>query len=259
MVALTERENGHQPAVARAAAIGVRLRSDRVAERIDEKRHVLNRSHPCHATEEKSTESADPARVQETQSGRNQETNANGQWQIKPALPHHELVLSEVSDVVEWRLRIEFEKDPADMRVPETLRDIVWVIVVVHVLMVPAMIRNPRKSGILERGRSEDEGQETNRPLCLKGDVGEKSVIAERDAQSRCDTESQEKSELESIDAKLPEVKRYRSAGDCKGPDEKRTVGPIDPGGRNTKRHVKDLIYRRGQAMRQRILWKISR
>ena len=36
-------------------------------------------------------------------------------------LPHHELVLAKVCDVIERRLRVQFEKEPADVRPEKAL------------------------------------------------------------------------------------------------------------------------------------------
>jgi len=65
-------------------------------------------------------------------------------------------------------------KNPADVRVPESLRDVVGIVVVIHVLMVPPMIGNPRQRRVFKRRCAKNKRHEPHGPVRLKRNVGKK-------------------------------------------------------------------------------------
>ena len=75
-------------------------------------------------------------------------------------LPHHQLVLAQIVDVVHRRLGIELEHQPADVRPHETFGDIVGVLVMIDVLVVAAVVGRPVEAGIFKRAGAEDQGEQ---------------------------------------------------------------------------------------------------
>src|SRR5437868_12894322 len=137
--------------------------------------------------------------MEESEERGNEEADDDRYRDIKLLLKHHEPVLAQVGDVVPRRLGIEAEQDPADVSVPETLGNIVRIVVAIDVLMVAAMVRNPRKRTVLKRRRAEHEGEETNRPSGFERLVGEQTMIPERDAQAGRDEVGKKQPDLKRV------------------------------------------------------------
>jgi hypothetical protein len=95
-------------------------------------------------------------------------------------------------------------------------------------LVVFAVVGAPVHRAVLEGRGAENQGRQPDRPLCLEGDVREKAVIAEGDAQAGCDEEEQEHRHLKGIDAVKPQVEWHGGAGHDERSDQERAVGPIN-------------------------------
>jgi hypothetical protein len=125
-------------------------------------------------------------------------------------------------------LRIEFEKEPADVGMEETFLDVVGIFFVVGVLVVPPMFARPHEDGIFESARAEEKHEQTQRPFCFVGFVREEPVIAS------CDTESGQRSEddkhpaLKPVEAEEPEINRQTGNREERRSDEERAGEPID-------------------------------
>ena len=87
------------------------------------------------------------------------------------------------------------------MRVEETFRDAVGIIVVIDVLVMAAMFACPHQDRVFKSGRAEDEREEPHRPARLKVDVRKKPVITEPDAESAGDQHDKEKRDLKPIES----------------------------------------------------------
>ncbi len=144
-------------------------------------------------------------------------------------LPHDELVLAQVVDVVHRRLWVELEHQPTDVRPHEALGNVVGVLVVIDVLVVAAVVGRPVEAGVFKGAGTEDQGEETHRPLGLEGEVREQPVVAQRDAHHGGHQVKSEHRELEPIDAKLEEVDGQADDGNKCGANEERTGNPVHP------------------------------
>jgi hypothetical protein len=209
VVALAEGEERHQEAVTGAAAGGVRLVADGVAERVDEEGRLLDHEDAEHAGDQETTESGGSGVVHEVgETGWQGEADHEGDDLVPAVLPHDQLVLAEVLDVVEGRLRQGLEKDPADVGPEEALGNVVRIVVVVRVLVVAAVVGDPVQRRVFERAGAEDQGEETDGPLRLEGEVGEQTMVPEGDAHARRDDVEQEHGRQEAAHPVVPQVDR---------------------------------------------------
>src|SRR6266480_8001206 len=99
-------------------------------------------------------------------------------------LPTHERVVLQITHVIEWGLGIEFKKQPADVGVEKTFGNVVGILVVIGVFVMPPMFACPQEDGVFEGARAEKKHHQAQRPFRLVALVGEKPVIAGRDAES---------------------------------------------------------------------------
>ena len=103
-------------------------------------------------------------------------------------LPAHQRVGLQVIDIGQRHVAADrAEYNPAYVRVKESLQDVVRIILVISVLVVAAVIGAPLERGVFYRRGPENEGEQPHRPLGLERQVGEESVITERDAQAGSD------------------------------------------------------------------------
>jgi hypothetical protein len=197
VVALAKRKESHETAVAGRAAIGVGLAPDRVAERINEKGHLLHKYRPGDSGEQEPAQCRGPTTPKQTQDCRQQETGAQGDGQIVAMLPTHERIALQVVHVVQGRLGPQFEEQPADMRVEKAFGDVIGIIVLIYELVVATMVSGPRKHRMFKGSRPENKGEEAHGPGGLEGSMSEKSMISQRDTQTcRC-KEKEEQQHLE--------------------------------------------------------------
>ena len=63
------------------------------------------------------------------------------------------------------------------MRVEETFRNAVRIVVMIHMLMMAPMFACPHQNRVLESPRAKDENEKPNWPACLEGNVREKPMI----------------------------------------------------------------------------------
>ena len=98
----------------------------------------------------------------------------------------------------------------------------------VDVFVVAAMVARPLKNRVFESGGSENEHHQAKRPSRFKGFMGEKAVIASRDAESGEDEHDEEHPEVEPVEAEEPKIDRQRGHGKQRCSDQERTADPID-------------------------------
>ena len=92
-------------------------------------------------------------------------------------LPADKPVFLEIGYVVVWLIVMELEKEPSDVRVEETFRNTVGILVMIHVLVMAPMFACPHQNRVLERPRAKDENEKPNWPAGLEGNVREKPMI----------------------------------------------------------------------------------
>src|SRR4030095_16012452 len=86
-------------------------------------------------------------------------------------------VFLEIGYVVVWPIVMELEKEPSDVRVEETFRNTVGILVMIHMLMMAAMFACPHTHRIFKRAGAKDENEKSNWPAGLEGNVREKPMI----------------------------------------------------------------------------------
>src|SRR5438477_3052013 len=76
-----------------------------------------------------------------------------------------------------WLIVAQLEKEPSDVRIEESFRNEVRILIMIHMLMMAAMFTCPHQNRVLESGRAKDENKKPNWPACLESNVREKPVI----------------------------------------------------------------------------------
>ena len=137
-----------------------------------------------YAADEKTTECADPPVPERAEQGRQNKTHKHRKRMNVSMLPHYQRIFLQIGHVIEWRLRLELEQHPADVRMKKSFGDIVRVVFVVDMFMMPAMIARPHQDRIFERRRAKDQREQAHRQTCAKSRVRKQTVIAKRDAES---------------------------------------------------------------------------
>jgi hypothetical protein len=196
VVALTEGEKRHYETVTSAATAGVRTLTNAVTETVDKEGALLNDKNAQGSHDEKSSEGSHGATPKVTEGGWQNEANEKGNEFVVLVLPHHELVLAKVRHVVQGRLGVHFEKNPANVGPKKAILNIVRVIVIVGVLMVATMVGSPIENRVLESAGPEDTGEKPHRPLGLEGEVGKEAVVTQRDTHpGRYDVEEKKRAQ----------------------------------------------------------------
>ena len=98
-----------------------------------------------HASNQKTSERADPTVPHRANHCRQNKTHQHGEKMNMSMLPHHEAVFFQIGHIIERRLRPELEQQPADVRVKETFRDVVRIFVMIDMFMVAAMLARPHQ------------------------------------------------------------------------------------------------------------------
>ena len=88
-----------------------------------------------------------------------------------PILPADKLVSLEIGYVVVGLIVFELENQPANVRVKETFGNAIGIVVVIHMFVVPPMFAGPHEDRVLESPGTENQGEQADRPACLKGQV----------------------------------------------------------------------------------------
>src|SRR6266478_1820336 len=143
-------------------------------------------------------------------------------------LPADQGVFLQIEHVIVRRLRVEFEKEPADVGVEKSLGDVVRVVVVIDVLVMPAMLARPHEDGIFESARAEQKDDQTHRPFRLESFVREKPVITGGDAESGEGDEKKKHRDVKPAQAKKPKINRQAGHREKGRSDKERTCDPVN-------------------------------
>jgi len=228
MVALTKREQCHEHAVPRRAVCGIRTVSDPVAQRVNTKRHVVNKNDTRCSRDEESAKRGHRAAVDPPDQGRQEKADDDRDRDIVFVLPPCQAILLEVAHPSERGLGAGAEKQPADVGVEEPLGNIVGVLVVINKLVMSPMISAPAEGRTLKGRRPEEQGIELDWPSGIKREVREQTVVAQRDAHCGRDREEEEQANLEGINTEVPDVSRNGDDRRQECSDEERAVDPMD-------------------------------
>src|ERR1700730_10207207 len=154
-----------------------------------------------------------------------------------PMLPNHQRISFQIGYVIEWRPRVEFEHQPADVGVKETFRDAIRIVIVIDMLMMRAVLAGPEERRVFKSSSAEDQRDEPYGPMRLKGEVREQPVITNRNGKSACAKHDKKKSNLEPIDPEEIKVGGHSGQREKQGADEKRARRPIDVFERDSREH----------------------
>src|SRR5207302_8293711 len=144
-------------------------------------------------------------------------------------LPSHERIALEIAHVVVRRLRIEFEKKPANVGVEKPFLNVVRIFLVIGVLVMPAMFARPHQNGIFEGAGAEKKDEQTHRPARFVGFVCKKPVVTGGDAESGESGQNEEHSALKPVEIEEPKINRQTDNGEECRSNEERTGHPVDP------------------------------
>ncbi len=98
----------------------------------------------------------------------------------------------------------------------------------VDVFVMPAMLGTPHERGVLEGPGAEEEGEEADRPMRLEGEMREKPVIPEGDAEAGEREHHAEERDLEPVEAVMPDVSGGGGEGEKERPDQEAAGDPVD-------------------------------
>ena len=95
----------------------------------------------------------------------------------------------------------------------ETFRDVIRVFILVDVLVMAAVLATPKKRGILKCAGTKDQREKSDNRMGVECEMRQEPVIAERDRKATRSQHDEKQSDLEPIDAKMPDVEWDRSKG----------------------------------------------
>ena len=110
------------------------------------------------------------------------------------------------------------------MSMKKTARNIIGIVIVIHIFMVATMVGRPSESRAFKGRRTEKKGVELYDRARLKGEMGKQAMVAQRDAHRGRNREVEEKTDLETTQSVVPYIKRHRCKGDNKGTNEEEGV-----------------------------------
>lgn len=104
---------------------------------------MLNDEYSENSIDEESSESALSTIPEESESGGKTETDGDADPLPVSVLPHDEFIFSEVGHIIHGENGFQSEEEPADVGVEKALRNIIGIIIVIHVFMVSSVITAP--------------------------------------------------------------------------------------------------------------------
>ena len=93
------------------------------------------------------------------------------QGHIPAMLPHYQPAASQVGHVVHRWLKPRLEKDPSYVCMPETLLNVVGIVIMVNMLVMATMVGAPDEGRVLHGCRPEQKRGQLNRPFCTERKV----------------------------------------------------------------------------------------
>ena len=185
-----------------------------MADGVDAPRDVVHKEDPHQPAPDKAPENPRPGPRQEpAQDRRNQKARQDPHGK-EAAHPDDELGLLEILGVLVEVLGLLVD-EPPHVRVPHALDGApdpvavavggVGVVIVVAVLVVTAMLRNPLQDRPFDSHRSQDREQSRNRPGCLETPVCEVPVVPDRNAKGGREIHAQHDHELLPVEGHVPQ------------------------------------------------------
>ena len=112
-----------------------------------------------------------PSIQEKAESCRDAKADQDGDPLHMSVLPANKFVLLKIGDIVVWRIWLQLEKQPADVRVKEAFRNAVRVIVMIDMFMMAAMFARPHQDRVFKRGGAKNNCEKPDRPAGLESDV----------------------------------------------------------------------------------------
>jgi hypothetical protein len=107
---------------------------------------VLEHDNFCDATNQKTSQRAEPAIPEKTSEGWQTKAHQYREEVNMSMLPHHQRIFLQIGHIIERRLGPQLKQQPADMRVEKTLSDVVRVFVVIDMFMMSTMLARPHQN-----------------------------------------------------------------------------------------------------------------
>ena len=178
VIAFAHCEKSKEERVAGAAFRGIRLPPNRVTCAVNQKSAMLQHNNARNARDQEPTERSNPAVPEKTKERWEAEADQNGDPVNMSILPADKLVLLKIGDVVVWLIGLQFEKQPADVRVKKAFRNAVRIVVMIDMFMMAPMLARPHQNRVFKSAGAKNKGEQPDRPACLEGNVREKPMIA---------------------------------------------------------------------------------
>ena len=175
VVALAERQQRGEQAVARRRAAVVARRADHVGEGVDAERGLQHH----HGAQEPGDEQPTPWIVPcPGDGGRQQQAGADRHDRVPTVLEPDAAQRPQVGEPADVGGGHSTAEQPADVCEPDAARDRVRVVGAVRVGVVGAVVGGPRDGRVLEARGTEHEHGAAHRGRCAVGAVGEQTVVA---------------------------------------------------------------------------------
>src|SRR6266446_3851468 len=134
-----------------------------MTSRVNQERTVLEHDNFRDATNEKTSQRAEPPIPEKTSQRWQTKAHQHREQMNMSMLPHHERIFFQIGHVIERWLWQELEQQPANVDVEKTFTDAVRVFLVIHMFMMAAMFAGPHQDRILKGSGAKDESEQTHR------------------------------------------------------------------------------------------------
>lgn len=158
--------------------------------------------------DQESAECSLPAIPQKAEYRGDAKTHQNRDRLNMSVLPGDELVFLQIGHVVVGLVRLQFEKQPPNVRVKEAFRNAIRVIVMIDMFVVAAMFARPHQGRVFKSGRAENQGEKPDRPACLEGHVREKAMVTDGHTKSAAPQHPEKKCHLKPVETEMIKIDR---------------------------------------------------
>jgi hypothetical protein len=110
----------------------------------------------------------------------------------------------------------------------KTARNIVGIVIVIHIFMVATMVGRPSERRAFKGRRTEKQRVELYDRARLKGEMGKEAMVAQRDAHRGRNRKVEKKTDLETTQPVMPYIEWHRCKSDNKGTNEEEGVRNSD-------------------------------
>ena len=94
------------------------------------------------------------------------------------------------------------------MRVEESFRNAVRVIVMVYMFVMAPMFARPHQNRVFKRSGAKNKCEQSNRPTGLEAKVREEPMVTDGDAQAAGPKHSEEECDLKPVEPEIVQIKR---------------------------------------------------